>query len=105
MTTSTARLDSIDNAITARLAPHKGDSFIVWHPSLSYFARDYGLNQVVVGGSEHKESSIADLKESIDTARNAELLYFLPERFRQPPGVSHKLGTGCPRSHHQPNDV
>lgn len=73
-----ARLDSIDNVITARLAPHKGDSFIVWHPSLSYFARDYGLNQVVVGGSEHKESSIADLKESIDTARKrgASIFFF-----------------------------
>ena len=24
----------------------KGGSFVVWHPSLSYFARDYGLEQI-----------------------------------------------------------
>ena len=64
-----ARLDSIDNVITSRLAPHKGASFVVWHPSLSYFARDYDLNQVVVGNAEHKENSIAELKSSIDNAR------------------------------------
>ena len=40
-----ARLDSLDNELTIRLAPHKGEAFMVWHPSLSYFARDYGLEQ------------------------------------------------------------
>lgn len=67
--TFSLRLDSIDSLITRRLAPHKGTSFIVWHPSLSYFARDYELNQIVVGNSEHKENSISELRSAIDEAR------------------------------------
>ena len=51
---------------------------MVWHPSLSYFARDYGLNQIVVGNAEHKESSVSDLRESIDNARSrgASIFFF-----------------------------
>lgn len=73
-----SRLDSIDAVITAMLAPHRGESFMVWHPSLSYFARDYGLNQVIVGSAEHKESSVGELKESIEEARakGAKLFFF-----------------------------
>ncbi len=73
-----SRLDSIDSLITERLAPHRGTSFMVWHPSLSYFARDYGLNQIVVGNAEHKESSVADLRRAIDNARSrgAEIFFF-----------------------------
>lgn len=73
-----ARLDSIDSRIARRLAPYRGSSFMVWHPSLSYFARDYGLNQIVVGNVEHKESSISDLRAAIDDARShgASIFFF-----------------------------
>ncbi|MCM1051554.1 MAG: zinc ABC transporter substrate-binding protein [Paenibacillus sp.] len=76
--TFSARLDSIDSVITSRLAPCRGHSFMVWHPSLSYFARDYELNQVVVGNAEHKENSITDLRSSIDRARRegASIFFF-----------------------------
>ncbi len=64
-----ARLDSIDRVIASRLAQMHGKAFLVWHPSLSYFARDYGLEQIVVGGHEHKEMSVAELRAVIDHAR------------------------------------
>ena len=72
------QLDSIDSVVTVRLAPCRGSIFMVWHPSLSYFARDYGLTQLVIGNADHKESSIASLKESIEQARNrgARLFFF-----------------------------
>lgn len=63
------RLDSLDRAIAAMLEPSRGKAFLVWHPSLSYFARDYGLRQIVVGGSESKETSVNALKRSVETAR------------------------------------
>lgn len=66
-----ARLDSLDNAITAKLAPHAGETFMVWHPSLSYFARDYGMNQLVVGGHEQKEQSVGELRSAVDLARES----------------------------------
>lgn len=59
------RLDSLDRVTAIRLAPYRGEGVLVWHPSLSYFTRDYGLKQIAVG-HEHKESSIIGIKERID---------------------------------------
>lgn len=61
-------LDSLDRALATKLAPIEGGAFMVWHPSLSYFARDYGLEQIVIGNAEHKDISPAKLKEAIDHA-------------------------------------
>ncbi|MDE5785917.1 MAG: zinc ABC transporter substrate-binding protein, partial [Duncaniella sp.] len=62
------RLDSLDASFAARLNRAGKPSFIVWHPSLSYFARDYGLTQIVAGGAENKETSVAAIREAIDKA-------------------------------------
>lgn len=72
-----ARLDSMDKAIEARLAPHRGEHFLIWHPSLSYFARDYGLEQIAVG-QEGKESSAISLGEKIEraSAHGASLFFY-----------------------------
>lgn len=43
-----------DSAAAVRLAARP--SFLIWHPSLSYFARDYALTQIAVN-SENKENS------------------------------------------------
>lgn len=62
-----AHLDSLDAAFAARLSAARVRSFLVWHPSLSYFARDYGLNQISV--SQHnKDLSPAALRQVIDHA-------------------------------------
>lgn len=62
-----ARLDSLDRAFTAQLAPAAGQTFAVWHPSLSYFARDYDLNQLSLS-PEGKEASVTRLKAAADSA-------------------------------------
>lgn len=64
----TARLDSCDTAIRNLLADNRGATFMVWHPSLSYFARDYGLNQLSIGMS-NKEMSVAAFRHKIDDAK------------------------------------
>lgn len=92
--TFSARLDSIDNAITTRLAPCRGHSFMVWHPSLSYIARDYGLQQVALG-AEGKDFSAAGLKAAIDRARAAGSRVFFVQRgldSRQAAGVCREAG-------------
>lgn len=61
------RLDSIDDDFSRRLASVAGEPFMVWHPTLSYFARDYGLTQLSVG-SENKETTIQGLNRTIDAA-------------------------------------
>lgn len=73
------RLDSLDRAISMRLAPAMGKTILVWHPSLSYFSRDYGLKQLAVG-HEHKESSITGLKDRLDLARRENPLVFFYQR-------------------------
>lgn len=72
------RLDSLDEVVTELVAPCRGIAFMVWHPSLSYFARDYDLRQIVIGNADHKETSVAQLRESIDNARaqGAQIFFF-----------------------------
>lgn len=75
-----AGLDSLDHQLDSVLAPVRGESFLVWHPSLGYFARDYGLHQVAIG-EEHKEMSAKTYAAKIDLARNtgARMLLVQPE--------------------------
>lgn len=87
-------LDSLDREIAARLTPLNGKSFLVWHPSLSYFARDYGLAQLAVG-NEHKEASITGLKERLDKIRATQPLVFFYQReydSRQAETISEATG-------------
>lgn len=74
-----SHLDSLDRRVSTRIAPLKGKTFLVWHPSLSYFARDYGLEQLAVG-HEHKESSITGLKERLDRVKREKPLVFFYQR-------------------------
>ena len=62
-----AHLDSLDLAIKNKLAATSG-KFIVWHPSLSYFAKDYDLEQVAVS-AESKELSVASLADVIERVK------------------------------------
>lgn len=89
-----ASLDSLDNYATHKLAQHKGTAFLVWHPSLSYFARDYGLEQITIG-QIGKELSAKQLQEQIDNARhhNARVFFFQKEFDSQQASViNNQLG-------------
>lgn len=73
------RLDSLDQDFARRLS-HGQRAFIVWHPSLSYFARDYGLQQLSVGAT-NKEVSISNLREVINEAKKHNVKVFLNQGF------------------------
>lgn len=60
-------IDSLDNAILKKMSDSGIKAFMVWHPSLSYFARDYGLEQISVS-SDTKEMSVSALAEVIARA-------------------------------------
>lgn len=82
--------DSVDKA----LKPLKGRSFLVWHPSLSYFARDYGLTQIAMEQSG-KEATVSQYKEQIDRARDSDPLIFITQAefdSRQAQGMASELG-------------
>lgn len=75
-----AEIDSLDSHLSHILAPHKGKAFVVWHPSLGYFARDYELEQISIGGMENKETSVKQLKERIEAATNRNVQVFVIQR-------------------------
>jgi zinc transport system substrate-binding protein len=66
------RVDSLDRVISGKLEGLKGSSFLIFHPALSYFARDYGLNQISLE-HEGKEPSPSRLKEIIERAEKSRI--------------------------------
>lgn len=57
------RLDSVDTVVRNILAPVRGRSIYVFHPSYGYFGDAYGLKQVAIetGGKEPSARQLADL--------------------------------------------
>ncbi|MCM1310138.1 MAG: zinc ABC transporter substrate-binding protein [Bacteroides sp.] len=72
-------IDSVDSICRTLLEPLEGRSFAVWHPSLSYFARDYGLNQISVG-VEGKEHSVPDTRVILDNIEQQNASVFLVQQ-------------------------
>lgn len=75
----TAHIDSVNSACDSILAPVRGATFLVWHPSLSYFARDYGLTQLSVG-AEGKEHSVSETKDLLERVRETGADVFLIQK-------------------------
>lgn len=72
-------LDSLDTSFATRIHNAGISSFLIWHPSLSYFARDYGLRQIAFN-VENKETSPLQLQASLrQAAGNAPSAFFIPE--------------------------
>jgi zinc transport system substrate-binding protein len=63
-----ADIEALDLEIRRRLGPERGSSFMVYHPTWGYFAREYGLRQVAIE-AEGKEPSALRLIRLIDEAK------------------------------------
>ena len=94
------RLDSLKQSIqqtdaeTRKLLENADSTFLIYHPALSYFARDYGLKQISIeeGG---KEPSPTQLKKLIETCRNENVhTIFVQQEFDQRNAqlIAHELG-------------
>lgn len=64
-----ADIDALDADIEAMFANKTMRTFIIYHPSLGYFAEDYNLEMKALE-EDGKEPSIAHLQELIDFARD-----------------------------------
>ncbi len=72
-----SRLEELDNKVTGMLLATDVDCFVIYHPAYSYFARDYGIEQVAIE-DEGKEPSARRIGQIIDRAREqgiARILY------------------------------
>ena len=61
-----AEINALDAEISNVLTQSPPPSFVVWHPSLSYFARDYGLTQISL--DEGKKMSRDEIKTRLKEA-------------------------------------
>lgn len=76
-----AEIAETHRLIEARLEAVERRTFLVFHPTLTYFARLYGLRQLAIE-EEGKEPSAAHIKAVIDTARNENVaIVFVQQEF------------------------
>ena len=86
---SRQRLDSLKQVIVhtdmkiRSLLQEADSTFLIYHPALSYFARDYGLKQISIE-EDGKEPSPAQLKALIETTRKENThVIFVQQEFDQ----------------------
>jgi zinc transport system substrate-binding protein len=88
-------ITDIDVKITAILQNSSQKSFIIYHPALTYFARDYGLTQYCIE-MDGKEPSPEQLKNLIETAREKAIqTVFIQQEFDQKNAEIIARETGC----------
>jgi len=73
------KLKDLDQSITEWTKPYRVKAFMCYHPSLGYFARDYGLKQIAVEEG-HKEPSPKTLMRKIEEAKkeNVKVIFLSP---------------------------
>ena len=63
-----AAIEATDKQVRQQIKECPSAAFLIYHPALTYFARDYGLKQMAVE-EEGREPSAAQLKQTINAAR------------------------------------
>lgn len=63
-----SRIRLLDTRIREQLTRDKSTTFLIYHPTLTYYARDYGLTQLPIE-EEGREPSAAELSQTIAKAR------------------------------------
>lgn len=69
-----AKLTDSDNRIAQRIKESGIRMFIIYHPALTYYARDYGLKQIAIE-AEGKEPSARHIAQLIQQARKQNIRY------------------------------
>ena len=76
-------IDSLDTIISNKLRNIKSRDFIIYHPALTYYAKDYSLNQYALE-IDGKEPSAKQMKELINLARERNIkIIFVQKQFNQ----------------------
>lgn len=89
-----ARLQEMEDSVAAMNLKDK--AVVIRHPSLSYFARDYGIRQIPLQ-EDGKETSPLQLKRRLEEIRNTSPSLFVSEKEHASPSDSEtakELGIG-----------
>jgi len=88
-------INAVDELITGILQHSSQKAFIIYHPALTYFARDYGLTQYSIE-AEGKEPSPEQLKTILETAKEKGIkTVFIQREFDRKNAESIAKETGC----------
>ena len=76
-----SRINILDTHIREQITRDKSTAFLVYHPSLTYFARDYRLRQIPIE-EEGREPSVSQLMATIKVAKDSQVkCLFLQKEF------------------------
>lgn len=90
-----AEIKETEAAIHSLLEPVKGQAFIIYHPALTYFAKENGLIQLCIE-MDGKEPSPGQLKELVQTAKEAKArVVFIQKEFDRKNAELIAKETGC----------
>lgn len=77
------KIDMLDTQVHDQLTNLSRNSFIIYHPALTYFAHEYGLEQIPVE-REGKEPSVQYMRKVIQQAKEKDIrLIFVQKEFNQ----------------------
>ncbi len=77
------KIEETDKAVSALLEKAKSKSFIIYHPALTYLARDYGLTQYCIE-IDGKEPTPEQLRQLIELAKEKNIrTIFIQQEFDQ----------------------
>jgi zinc transport system substrate-binding protein len=89
------KISETDKKITDILKPASQKAFIIYHPALAYFARDYGLSQYCIE-NDGKEPSPEQLKKLVETVKNLQVkTIFVQQEFDRKNAEAIAQETGC----------
>ena len=75
------RIEQLARQAEYELANKSQRTFLIYHPALTYFARDYGLEQISIE-DEGKEPDPVHLKKIVDTVREKKIpVIFIQNQF------------------------
>jgi zinc transport system substrate-binding protein len=72
-------LDSLNELVRTKFQHSKSNSFIIYHPALTYYARDFGLIQWVIE-LEGKSPSVQHIRDLIDIAKREKIKAVLVQK-------------------------
>ena len=88
-------LAQLDSTLAARLLPLQGKAFAVYHPTLSYWAAEYGLRQLALE-PDGKSPSPQYLRAMVDSARSAGVeVVFIQQEFDPRQAATFAREVGC----------
>lgn len=89
------RIDAVDTAIRHELRGREGRAFVIYHPALTYFARDYGLQQLPME-EEGREPGAMQMRQLVDRAHREHVTtIFVQREFSPRATVAIRRATGA----------